>query len=201
MAKSMKKIQKRNHPKKGDIIKVEPIRQKKDLKNIKKLLADKPLELTYFTIGINTNLRASDILGIQYDQMAGLKTGDAFQIREKKTQKLRDVTVNSEMEKVLKGLFKVKKYQPGDYLFKGQRGVWQVPTATNKVKAWCRAINLKGNYGSHTLRKTWGYHQFRSFGVPLPFLMACFNHRKEQQTLDYLCIENEEIKNVFMNAL
>ena len=201
MAKDMAKIQKQNHPKKGDIIKVEPIRKKTDIKNIKKLLSDKPLDLAYFTIGINTNLRASDILNIQYDQVAGLKAGNAFQIREQKTGKPRDVTVNSEIEKVLKGLFKSKKYQSGDCVFTGQRGVWQVPSVTNKVKSWCRAINLKGNYGSHTLRKTWGYHQFRSFGVPLPFLMACFNHRKEQQTLEYLCIENEEIKNVFMNAL
>ena len=27
------------------------------------------------------------------------------------------------------------------------------------VKSWCRDIGLKGNYGSHSLRKTFGYHQ------------------------------------------
>ncbi|MDX2441674.1 MAG: hypothetical protein QNK40_14125 [Desulfobacterales bacterium] len=33
------------------------------------------------------------------------------------------------------------------------------------VKGWCNVINLKGNYASHTLRKTWGYHQRVTFNV------------------------------------
>jgi integrase len=201
MAKDMKRIQAENHPKAGDIIKVEPLREKKDIRNIKKFLADKPLDLAYFTVGINSNLRASDILQIKYCHAAGFSAGDTFQIREKKTGKLRTVTLNDEMEKVLKNLFKFRKYEPEDFIFTGQRGVWTVPSVNNKVKAWCKSINLKGNYGSHTLRKTWGYHQFRTFGVSLPFLMACFNHRKESQTLEYLCIEDAEIKNIFMNSL
>jgi len=76
-----------------------------------------------------------------------------------------------------------------------------VSTVNNMVKAWCREINLKGNYGSHTLRKTWGYHQRVTFGVDLPILMKCFNHSTEKQTLEYLCIQPEEIKSVYENEI
>jgi hypothetical protein len=31
--------------------------------------------------------------------------------------------------------------------------------------------------------------------------MVCFNHAIKKQTLDYLCIQPEEIKNVFNNEL
>jgi hypothetical protein len=31
--------------------------------------------------------------------------------------------------------------------------------------------------------------------------MVCFNHATKKQTLDYLCIQPEEIKNVFNNEL
>jgi hypothetical protein len=31
-----------------------------------------------------------------------------------------------------------------------------------------QAIKLKGNYGSHTLRKTWGYHQRVTYKVDIP---------------------------------
>jgi hypothetical protein len=31
--------------------------------------------------------------------------------------------------------------------------------------------------------------------------MVCFNHATKKQTLDYLCIQAEEIKNVFNNEL
>jgi hypothetical protein len=44
------------------------------------------------------------------------------------------------------------------------------------VKGWCAAINLVGNYGSHSLRKTFGFHMRTTFKVDLPTLMMVFNH-------------------------
>ncbi len=76
-----------------------------------------------------------------------------------------------------------------------------MPSVNRLVKSWCRAINLKGNYGSHTLRKTWGYHQRVTFGVGLPELMVCFNHSTQRQTLEYLCVQPEEIRSVYANEL
>jgi hypothetical protein len=60
----MEKGQNFNHPPKGSSIKVEPIKSKKHIQTIKKLLADKPLDYALFTVGINTNLRASNLLRI-----------------------------------------------------------------------------------------------------------------------------------------
>lgn len=190
-----------NHPKKGRQIKVEPIRKKKDIDLIKKMLGDKPLDYAFFTIGINTNLRASDILNIYAAQVKNLKAGDSFQIREQKTKKYRQVVWNSNCVDAVERLLKRKKPGDWDYLFEGQRGRWSVPTVSRKVKEWCRAVNLKGNYGAHSLRKTWGFHQYHTFKQPLPILCQCFNHASQRQTLDYLCIEEQEIRDVFMNGL
>ena len=44
----MKKGQNFNHPKKGSTIKVEPIKDKKHIQTIKKLLADKPVYYALF---------------------------------------------------------------------------------------------------------------------------------------------------------
>jgi hypothetical protein len=49
---------------------------------IKKVLADRPQNLAIFTLGINTNLRASDLLPITVDQVCHLKAGEHFTIRE-----------------------------------------------------------------------------------------------------------------------
>lgn len=35
----------------------------------------------------------------------------------------------------------------------------------------------------------------------LPTLMECFNHSTQKQTLAYLCVQPEEIKNVYENEL
>ena len=88
-----------------------------------------------------------------------------------------------------------------DFLFTGQRGQLTVSYLNRLVKGWCRAVNLRGNYGSHTLRKTWGYHQRVTFGVDIPRLMVCFNHSTQRQTLDYLCVQPQEIAEIYRNEI
>jgi integrase len=191
-----------NHPKKGSQIKVDPIKRQKDIKAIKKILAHKPRDFALFTIGINTNLRASDLLRLKVGQVSDLKAGDAVEIKEKKTSKSRRITLNKTCISAIQTLLSSKQYQDDDYLFQSQRrDVLTTPSVHKLVKSWCSEINLKGNYGSHTLRKTWGYHQRVTFGVDLPRLMVCFNHSTQRQTLDYLCIQPEEIKDVYENEL
>jgi len=191
-----------NHPKKGPQIKVDPIRKLKDIKAIKKLLANKPRDLALFTIGINTNLRASDLLRLKVGQIKDLQAGDTVEIKEKKTGKVRRITLNKTCINAFQNLLASKQYEDDDYLFQSQRRhVLTVPSVHKLVKTWCNEINLKDNYGSHTLRKTWGYHQRVTFGVDLPRLMVCFNHSTQKQTLDYLCIQPQEIKDVYDNEL
>jgi integrase len=197
----MKKARNQNRPKKGDQIKVDPIRKRKDIESIKKLLGDDPRNSALFTIGINTNLRASDLLRIRVGQVRDLKPGDEIELKEKKTGKSRRITLNKACVQAIQRLLASRPYADDDLLFTGQRGPLTVPSVHRLVKGWCRAINLKGNYGSHSLRKTWGYHQRVTFGVDIPRLMVCFNHSTQRQTLDYLCIQPEEIKDVYQNEL
>jgi integrase len=195
----MKKGQNFNHPKKGSRIKVEPIRKLKDIRLIKKLLQDKPLDYAFFVVGINTNLRAGDILSLSVAQVRFVRPGESFEIKERKTGKNRQVVFNRACIEAVQPL--VRKTGDWDFLFTGKRGVWTVPTVSRKVKQWCRDINLRGNYGSHTLRKTWGYHQYHTYSQSLPVLCQCFNHACQRQTLDYLCIQEKEVRDVFMNEL
>ena len=62
------------------------------------------------------------------------------------------------------------------------------PTVNQKVKSWCRTINLKGNFGSHSLRKTWGYHQrvtaTSQLGCPWPqFNRPWKSHNNRQRKM------------------
>ena len=190
-----------NRPKKGSQIKVDPIKKRKDIESIKKLLGDDPRNFALFTIGINTNLRASDLLRIRVGQVRDLKPGDSIELKEKKTSKFRRVTLNKACIQAIYRLLASRTYTDEDLLFLGQRGPLTVPSVHRLVKGWCRAINLRGNYGSHTLRKTFGYHQRVTFGTDLPTLMEIFNHSTQKQTLAYLCVQAGEIKKVYENEL
>jgi len=197
----MKEGENYNHPEKGSQIKVEPIKKKKDIESIKKLISDNPRNQALFIIGINTNLRACDLLGIRAGQVRDLNAGDSIQVKEKKTGKFRTITLNKACTGSIHKLLQTRPYKDDEQLFVGQRGPLTVPSVNRLVKAWCRALNLKGNFGSHTLRKTWGYHQRVTFGTDIPRLMICFNHSSQRQTLDYLCVQSDEIRNVYENEL
>ena len=193
-----------NHPKKGSHISVEPIRKQKDIKLIKKILQDSPRNFCLFTLGINTNLRASDLLSIQVHQVRHLQPGEEISLKEKKTQKQRRINLNRVCIEAIQNMLRSQKYADDDFLFLSNRKnkkALTVSSLSTLVKKWCKEINLKGNYASHSLRKTWGYHQRVTFGVGIPELMVCFNHTSQKQTLAYLCIQPEEIKSVYQNEL
>ena len=194
----MRKHENYNHPAKASKIKVDPIRELKNIRAIKKLLADNPRDLALFVIGINTNLRASDLLRITVADVRYLQPGDTLNLRELKTGKARAITVNKNVVEAIQQLLKVKACLDTDLLFMGQRGSLTVPSVNRLVKQWCGAIRLPGNYGSHTLRKTFGYMQRTQLNTGIATLMEMFNHSSQRQTLEYLGVQPEEIRDAYM---
>lgn len=199
-----------NHPKTGDTIKVEPIRTVNAINNLKKHLADSPRNFALLVVGINTAYRASELLSIRVGQVRHLQPGDRLEVKQKKTKKYRAVTMNNgchaAIQKLLEDLDRkalamrdLSWVEDDAYLFAGRRfdRALTVPTLNNLVKDWCRKVNLKGNYGSHSLRKTWGYMQRTKQNTPIPLLMKAFGHATQQQTLAYLCIQDQEIKSIY----
>lgn len=197
-----------NHPVKGSSIRVDPIRDLKDIKLIKKILIERPRDFALFVLGINTNLRASDLLRIRVGDVRYLKPGEYFTLREKKTLKLRSITINKAVFDAIRQLLEDdQNVVDGDYLFRSRKkqsasgGMLTVSYLNSLVKSWCREINLRGNYGSHTLRKTFGYIHRTVFGTDIPTLMEMFNHSSQRQTLTYLGIQSCEIKDAYLKEI
>ncbi|HYA42841.1 MAG TPA: hypothetical protein VEF34_16165 [Syntrophobacteraceae bacterium] len=69
------------------------------------------------------------------------------------------------------------------------------------IKQWCRAINLAGNFGAHTLRKTFGYIQRTKFGVGFEVLAKRFNHSSAAITQRYLGITDKEVALILNNEI
>ncbi len=198
----MKKGQNTNHPKKGASIKVSPIRNIEDIAAIKTLLKDQPRNLCLFTMGINTAYRAGELLSLSVGQVTDLKVGDRLELKQNKNQKYRAITLNNITVNVLHQWLKIHPYKDSSTapLFISQRAnnALTVSTVNRLVKQWCSEVGLTENYGSHSLRKTWGYHQRINYGVSVALLMKAFGHQSEAQTFDYLCIQSDEIQELYM---
>jgi integrase len=186
-----------HHPAVGSTIKVEPIRDKKAIARIKKVLGDRPRDLCLFTLGINTAYRANELLSIKVRQVRSLNVGDVLELKQSKTHKFRPVTLNRMVISAIQTWLEHSQLQDEDNLFTGQRGCLTVTTVSTMVKTWCQDVGLKGNYGSHTLRKTWGYWQRTERGTAIPLLMEAFGHATQRQTLAYLGIQSDEIAQIY----
>ncbi len=169
---------------------VEPIRDTKTVQDIADYLKEKG-EKYYimYMIGIYSGLRISDILKLKVRDVRGKSR---ISIREKKTGKEKMFPINRELEKALSSYCEGKKEY--DYL---------VPSPHIANKAVSReyayqVIHDAGeqfgldNLGTHTMRKTFGYH-FYLQTKDIVLLMKIFNHHDESKTLRYIGIEQTTI--------
>lgn len=196
-----------NHPKQGSAIKVDPIRERHAIQAIKHSLEDRPRDLCLFTLGINTAYRANELLSLTCGQVAQLSAGDLLTLRQTKTKKHRSITLNRAAAGSIKHWMHDHPYPNNDapLFWSRSGGALTVSTISTMVKAWCREAGLQGNYGSHTLRKTWGYHQLRhNRSTPphmvLPILMSAYGHRTQEQTIAYLSIQPDEVARLFLEV-
>ena len=192
-----------NRPAKDSQITVSPIRKIKNIKAISKLLSDNPRNYLLFTMGINNGLRTGDLLKLKVGQVKDLKIGETLTIRESKTKKNNILVINKAVYKALRNFIDTIKPNGEDFVFESRKGNQALTvSAVNKmIKKWTGAINLKGNYGAHTLRKTWGYHQRVTYGVGFEIISKRFNHSSPAVTMRYLGIEDKEVHDTLMNEI
>lgn len=169
---------------------VEPIRDKTTVQDLADYLKDVH-EKYYimYMIGIYSGLRISDILKLKVRDIRGKSE---IKIREKKTGKEKLFPVNAELEKAIAAYCEGKKDY--EYVVPSARAVNK---AVSREYAY-RVIHEAGvnfgldNLGTHTMRKTFGYH-FYLQTKDIVLLMRILNHHDQSKTLRYIGIEQTTI--------
>lgn len=186
---------------------VMAIKEVKNIEKIKRYLKKKEnkRDYTLFVVGINVGLRASDLLSLKvediYTDKGQVKTD--VSLIEQKTGKKRKLHLNDSCIDAFSSYYQVADFQNREsYIFQSRKGEESICTRSlnRLVKEWCADCRLKGNYGSHTLRKTFGYQAYmNNANNPriLPMLMKIFNHSSQSVTLRYIGIEQDEIDDIY----
>lgn len=208
-----------NNCKTGERQTVYPIKTHKDIiamanwlyehKNNKYVLA--------FTLGINLGLRANELLDLKMNQVFSPdgsvrliedeeNTSDGIDIYQSKTKKHRTVFLNAACKDALEWAFPIKGayLHSEEYLFPSREGgAIQVGTFRKVLKEAAAACGLKQNIGTHTCRKTWGWHQYKynseKANLDITMLQRAFGHSSPEVTLRYLGITDEEDKALYKN--
>lgn len=176
---------------------VEPIREIKDIRRIEKYLAKQSeRNLLLFTLGINCGLRISDILSLNIEDV---RNKNFIQVTEKKTGKFKKFPINAKLKPMFVKFTKGKAND--EPLFMSCQGNRMERTAAYRIinKA-CKSIGIEGLIGTHTLRKTFGYHHYQKF-KDVVLLQKIFNHSTPEVTLRYIGIEQDEIYESYENFI
>ena len=180
---------------------VQPIRETRKIEAMKKILraGGKRNELL-FTLGINSALRVSDLLGLKVadvlDEKGKLK--EAVSLNERKTGKSKLFPLNDSAKKAIKEYVDETKPEYDSPLFPSRKG----GKAISRVQAWeilsnaAEEVGLE-HVGTHTLRKTFGYHVYMRTNN-LGLVQKLLNHRSSSETLRYIGIEKEEMDDAYL---
>ena len=159
---------------------VEPIKSKKDIEAIEKYLAKHSLRnQLIWVFGTNTGLRISDILALNVEDVQNKQYVEIIEYL-----KIRDKQYSLTNEEPL---FIGKKHCRLDRS--------QVYRFINDV---CRDLGISVNVGTHTMRKSFGYHHYKQ-NNDVALLQKIFNHSSPSITMRYIGIAQEELDESYIN--
>lgn len=185
---------------------VEPIRDRKKISAIKGNLKKRdPRDFLLFTLGINTGLRISDILKLKVEDVKETsgEIKEYLDLNEKKTRRQRNIYINDEVKKALEYYFdRTRLYDLDRYLFTSNKSKENKPISRERawqlIRMWCNEVGVKGRLGTHTLRKTFGYH-LRMAGVGIEVISEALGHKSTTVTKRYIGITDDEVTKIIKN--
>lgn len=196
----------------------EPIKNIEDIYKISQYLIsnERYRDNMLFIVGINFGLRVSDLRVLRFSNLINdnLTFKDSFAVFEKKTRntrkrkKNRYITINQAViEAVTLYLEHTNGVSLSDYMFRSEsnRGKASNEPLTLKsidriLKGIAKDLDLNVKMSTHTLRKTFCYHQMlmsHNDNRKLLLLQKMLGHASPAQTLDYIGITAEEIEDAY----
>lgn len=174
---------------------VEPIRDKMKIKQMYQYLNGKDLKYgLLFKFGLNTGLRISDILPLRVKDI--LNNNGEFKeylvLKEKKTGKEKKIKLNAALRKVIQAYIKSENITSENHLFSSVKGnhIGRIQ-AYRVLKEAATTLGIE-NFGTHSLRKTWGYWTYKISRYNIGLIMDTFNHSSQNITLRYIGVNQDQ---------
>lgn len=198
----------------------DPIKDMQDIIRISEFLVSKGRyrDNMLFIVGINFGLRVSDLLVLRFSDLINPDCSfrESFAIIEKKTSNTRKIRKNryisintAVIEAVTLYLENTSDVHLSDFLFRSEsnRGSNRNKPINRRsvdriLKGIAADLDIRAHMSTHTLRKTFGYHQMVMSGNDsrkLLLLQKMFGHSTSAITLDYIGITIEEIEDAYRN--
>ena len=172
---------------------VEPIKDIESINKIKMLLRqESKRNYMLFVLGINTGIRIHDLLNLRVkDIWDGSKAKDFLNIVGSETA----IYLNDNVKEALNSYLLDSDLGSNDFVFSTRKSDNPMSRqhAYRIINDAAKAVGVQGKVGTHTLRKTFGYHAYNK-GIAISLIQTIYGHSCPSETLKYLGIDQEEQK-------
>ena len=154
---------------------VDPIRDIKQIDAMKGILQKhSQRDLLFFVLGINTGIKISDLLSLKVEDVwDGTKMKEFLLINDEKGEEKQAYYLNNRVNIVLNTYLEQVEFEHDDYLFKSKKNNQPITRqqAYRIIHNTAVEAGVTGNIGTHTLRKTFGYHALQK-GIAISIIMS-----------------------------
>ncbi|MGG4346456.1 site-specific integrase [Paenibacillus lautus] len=167
---------------------VQPIRDQETIEAIKDFLMQQShRNYMLFVFGINTGLRIQDMLKFKVKDVMG----EYLVMTEMKTGKRKIMKIPPVLKREIKRY--IANMNPEDVLFPSRQGGKNKPIkrdmAYKIMKAAAKEFGLV-DIGTHTLRKTFGYHMYQKT-KDITLVQKMLNHSDRSITMRYIGMDQD----------
>ena len=175
---------------------VEPIKEVEKINAIKRNLKKQSArDYLLFVLGINTGIRVNQLLSLKVkDIYTGNEFKEFLNVRDDdKPSREKAVYLNSNVRNAARLYLESRDFTGEQYLFQSKKNPQPITRqqAYRIINQAAKEVGIPGKIGTHTLRKTFGYHAYRK-GIAISILMDIYNHHSPAETLHYIGIDKNE---------
>jgi len=181
----------------------EPIRDKNQIRQLINYYLERNDIRNYVLIVmcIYTALRISDLLNLRWDDVYDFDNKcvrKTITLSEKKTRKPKTIALNMNVQAALE--IYVSAAKPGKFIIENKRTKKSISRvqAYRIIRAAAKALKFSYKVSCHSLRKSFGYHAWKSNISPI-VIMDIYNHSSLAVTKRYLGITQDDKNAVYMS--
>ncbi|WP_102345086.1 tyrosine-type recombinase/integrase [Bacillus sp. Marseille-P3661] len=172
---------------------VEAIKDFKQLREMKNYLSSRSSrDYCLFLLGINTGIRLQELLNIHVKDVMS-ETGGISPFILSTIHHSPPVYLNENVRKAIQNLIQDSCLTIDDYLFKSRKTNEPITRqqAYRIINEAAKQADIEGSIGTHTLRKTFGYHAYCK-GIAISLIQKRLQHSSPSETIHYIGLQGEK---------
>ncbi|QGQ44952.1 tyrosine-type recombinase/integrase [Metabacillus sediminilitoris] len=172
---------------------VEAIKDEQQLLTIKSYLKNRSArDYCLFMLGINTGIRIYDLLHLYVKDFICEETDEIYHFMKSSVHTDPPVYLNKHVRESLQSCRLEGSLQLHDYLFKSRKTNEPITRqqAYRIINEAAKQAGISGSIGTHTLRKTFGYHAYKK-GIAISLIQKRLQHITPSETRQYIGVTKE----------